>query len=920
MQRSGKMKKENTVTNNECNLKNRIKQYFKAILTVKNYLKAIFNLTFVLLLISPSITKASNSNPLNEGRIRPYFIAGDNGHATDFLIDIIIPIKSSENSLIFFNPNLRYGEDSSNEQNIGFGARVLKNNSFILGSNLYYDRVNTEHSNNFDQWGFGLEFLTKKVDLRANYYKPFGDKTGEIKNGKSYEFASSSILEFTTIEEALEGLDAEIGLVVPKISNRMETKVFAGIYDYNSHVGNKDVRGQRYRVELRPSNLFYINLESKHDDVRGTDNFGGLVFEAPFDVTKLLSLKNPFSSFKKSLGVPTRPLHERMTDKVVRDRHIIAPENILKDPSEVQDLIYVNGDNSNIGSGTLEDPYQSLALVEGDQRFSDGIVVYVFSTDNLADTHYANIEMPDNSVLWGQGEQWLGLGGDGPKPIIDGLEETVITLGENNMIMGLKIQNGYNGIYGENINKTLLHYNDIENNLSNGIELIHSDFASTDIVDRTVFYIFENNTINSNDGDGIKILSEIYTDKDLTGSSFTYKFTGNDISLNATAVNITNNLTAAKISSTAINNIFKENTLTDNLDSGVRLIQSVSANGNVTASITGLKINNTYNNNIIERNGSMGINLYNDVSASVQPATNITGDILSSLNRVDIVNRFSGNVIWGNGFTGINNENSLSTNLSSSSKNITGSASSSMTASYIVNIYDNNELVANRGGVYGSNNISSFGFLSSTTVGGDASLITDDVKIKNTASNNIIQETIGHGFTIRNFENKSLFLYYGSAGNVSTASSSISFENSLTGNSMTDNLRTGLDIQNSIGSERLVLDDFTFANEDRSKTFITVSDSLKNNAIANNIGLTKLTYRLYNDSVVATLKMEDNVITENGYSNLRLLKTGDGVFVGDLGGGLLGSLGGNTLIKTGGEYLSNQTGTELSLENNILGN
>lgn len=192
--------------------------------------------------------------------------------------------------------------------------------------------------------------------------------------------------------------------------------------------------------------------------------------------------------------------------------------------------------------------------------------------------------------------------------------------------------------------------------------------------------------------------------------------------------------------------------------------------------------------------------------------------------------------------------------------------------------------------------------------------------LKKPLSDNIIKDTIGNGFTIRNDESKSLFLYYGSASNVSTASNNVSFENNLTDNSSTANLRSGLDIQSSVGSERLTLVDFTFANEDRSKNLITVSDILENNIIANNTGLTKIRYRLNNSSVSAALKMEDNSVTENGYSNLWLSKSGGGTFIGDLGGGLLGSTGGNTLIKTGGDYLLNDTGTELSLDNNTLGN
>ena len=41
-----------------------------------------------------------------------------------------------------------------------------------MGVNAYYDQINSENDQDYNQAGFGAEILTHWVDARFNYYLP----------------------------------------------------------------------------------------------------------------------------------------------------------------------------------------------------------------------------------------------------------------------------------------------------------------------------------------------------------------------------------------------------------------------------------------------------------------------------------------------------------------------------------------------------------------------------------------------------------------------------------------------------------------------------------------------------------------------------------------------------------------------------
>jgi len=388
----------------------------------KSIITRVLSLVMCILFVSFTASPAVYGAKWN-GVIRPGFMAGDSDSRTDFFLEMFLPLQGTETSFFFINPHIRLSE-GENEGNLGVGFRGIHNDRYIFGANAFFDTMSSVESNRYNQFGLGLELLSRWFDARANYYAPFGDDTNRIRRMDEFAFASSSLLISPGFEEALTGYDAEVGVLIPGISNVMETRAFVGGYSYDSDVLGDTIDGLRYRVEARPTPLVDLTLEVKDDDVRGTDTFIGGYIELPFE--DLLSFKVAKDAF--AFGKGTRPLKDRMTDKIIRDRQIQTVAG-----NEVTDsipMIYVNKDNdvnsdgcgTGIGigigicdgSGTLENPYEDISSVEGDSLYKEGTWVYVFSWPDedgvvRADTYFdiddtdTVITLLDDMVLWGQG-------------------------------------------------------------------------------------------------------------------------------------------------------------------------------------------------------------------------------------------------------------------------------------------------------------------------------------------------------------------------------------------------------------------------------------------------------------------------------------------------------------------------------------
>lgn len=611
------------------------------------------------------------------GQVRPGFMAGNGDVGTDFNLDILLPLYGDDRQIFFFNPNFRFDDNDGNEQNIGFGYRLLSScGHFIVGGNAYYDTMESEANNRYEQWGVGAELLSHWVDLRANYYNVFGDtknSLGGSTSGSDYYFSGNSLLSSggLNIEEALDGYDAEVSVLVPGLSDFMETRLAATYYSFDSDYG-KDPDGWRGRIEARPVQAVNLTVEYRDDDLRGSDTFFGGYLEIPFSIGNLFSGQNPFAGAGElwTFGNRTRELKQRMTDKVVRDRHIVAVRTQTGSggtTSVVDDaMIFVNQDNTDVErEGTYESPWQTLDEAANDELFQEGAWIYIFSSDETADTYEnTSFTLLNDQVLWGQGYEHpvYGLGG-GPLPILDGGysevpvgvdADPVIWLANNNEIMGLTIQRGLEGIYldsrleGKTTQSFNIHHNIIRDNLSptadgSGIH-IYNLFDADDLEGKTLSYVITDNRIENNDRAGIYMRHEA-NNGELVGTTFDTTISGNTIMSHNEAVFLSLYVDGSEptlIQDVTVSNLVENNTIQDN-QRGIRIHNTLNARTNVpemyVANINS-QISNTIRNNDVS-GVSSGHGIYVDNQINAQTYLN------SLVQQAQTSNLLENNVVAG---------------------------------------------------------------------------------------------------------------------------------------------------------------------------------------------------------------------------------------------------------------------------------
>lgn len=630
-----------------------------------------------LLLLALLSIFAAFSNAIAEGTedsthpavIRPGVISGSGNHPTDFFLDLLVPVKDYGQRLVFFNANLRFDDAHQNEQNLGLGYRYLFEGKDtiagidgLVGMNIFLDSIETEHNNRFNQIGVGVEFLSPWLDLRANFYHPMSNRK-QVPELSRYGFGQTSIVIYQGIEQPLWGYDAEIGTMLPVISDMVETRIYAGRYWYDAGHFTSDVSGWRYRVEFWPSRIINLQIEHKNDDRTDDVTSLGGYLNLPFSLENLLSGRNPFERFSEyaQFGHLPRSLTERMTERIVRDRNIITGAGPSESPEPVPgaSLIYVNADNPTAGDGSFNNPYRDIADLALNDRYLDNATVYVFSSDNTPDLYNnVSIHLRDGMILWGEGARHplYGLGGGKDAPILDGADGAAVVLANNNEVMGLTITTGEYGIYGENIMGAKIHDNTISNNQSNSIFITNS-LAYGDMAGKSLSFSFANNQIIDNGDSGIHLVNDIYSvgdQEELSGVTVQASFNGNTITGNTGAgidmqTEIRTAGLASPLSDSAIITSFENNVITVNQGArgGIYSLTDIYTFGEESL-IAHPGISTTLTNNITNSNSGPGITLDSSIDT-----LNSNSSILGAANTGTIVNTITGNTVTHNGDEGL---------------------------------------------------------------------------------------------------------------------------------------------------------------------------------------------------------------------------------------------------------------------------
>jgi hypothetical protein len=320
---------------------------------------------FTILVLTPGMsfaakTKAPPSNVTVGVR------AGED--TSDGYLDILAPVHAYKQGLVYFNPRFTLGDEGANELNVGLGVRQLVNGEkLMIGGNVYYDLRHTEYGNNFNQFGAGIEFFSKWVDGRANYYKP-EDKIEKIASvetetvdvavsqssrtstsyGDPYAIkhridqdvtrttATTTTTRTTTTRQLFEmfesgrtGWDAELGVLLPlqKMGKKApEIRIFGGYYGFEDEFDQK-VEGAKARIEVRATSWLKLDGAAFEDkDLNETTYFVGARLETPVRWGGLFKGKGKGAFPKGRQETFVSSMRPRMTEMVMRDARIQTDE------------------------------------------------------------------------------------------------------------------------------------------------------------------------------------------------------------------------------------------------------------------------------------------------------------------------------------------------------------------------------------------------------------------------------------------------------------------------------------------------------------------------------------------------------------------------------------------------------------------
>jgi hypothetical protein len=434
-----------------------LKVLFIVVLHRSLKMKKLFGITLALimlcsgLVVLPAMAAETGDDPAWTIHFRPAVRFGTDNR-TLYIMDFMVPLYEGQKNLLFFNPRFTPNDVDGWETNLGLGYRhLLFDDRLILGANVYYDTRRTGWGTYHDQIGFGFEAMTEinryvALTGRFNYYIPLTDPIVDGTLGGGYVFRDQGIytLGGGTVEESLQGFDAELGFRVPFVSDYVETWVYGGGYHYSGDY-IKDVDGWTARLEVIPTDFVRLNYEYKEDRTNHGEHYGEIMFEVPFSIGNLVAGKNPFMGFGTRFG-GSRDMKTRLSEPVRRDVDITVKTERTEGAGSgagelVEGVIFVSDDGSDTtGDGTYENPYHSIGYAV-DNLGAYNIIHVMNRLGGTADAGTVDVW---GVTVWGSGvahPDYPGISNftAGTYPAVSGV---LALSGSDITVMGLYMQGG----------------------------------------------------------------------------------------------------------------------------------------------------------------------------------------------------------------------------------------------------------------------------------------------------------------------------------------------------------------------------------------------------------------------------------------------------------------------------------------------
>lgn len=164
--------------------------------------------------------------------------------------------------------------------NVGAGTRYINYFQYIWGLNLYYDWRHGQHGH-YQQAAGGLELLGKHWGLRANVYWPVGSKAHFSEPTIFSDYLGGFVVVCKEREQALKGVDAEVGFYSRIGSPGFNIYAGIGQYYYRRFC-SKDILGGKARLILQGWD--YLSLEGNYyyDRINHSIVTGKITLAFPF--------------------------------------------------------------------------------------------------------------------------------------------------------------------------------------------------------------------------------------------------------------------------------------------------------------------------------------------------------------------------------------------------------------------------------------------------------------------------------------------------------------------------------------------------------------------------------------------------------------------------------------------------------------
>lgn len=348
---------------------------------MKHYLIATLVLTgFTLHAFDSSLEfrhRESEGVGYNQGYSTVEFIGNQNWKRFELLLDV--------RGHIFNNGKLA--------GNSGFGVRVpFKDQRYLVGANGFYDIRQTSELT-AQQVGMGVEFLSKRADLRANGYIPFSKKS-DFEQKLFSTFSGNTVYVKQHAETTLPCVDLELGVPIKSLFY-----LAAGTY----YLFEKDIHGMhaggawggKFRAVVDVTNFLSLSAIVTHDSIFNTRVQGYISFNIALEKWK--NKKDSNTKLKKrSRNLRNVPI-TRNEIIPIQKKHRTAPLSEVDTTGNLSSIIFVNNAFGGIGKGTFEEPFTSLK--EAELSSKPGDIIYVLPGDGTAHNMDEGIVLKENQTL-----------------------------------------------------------------------------------------------------------------------------------------------------------------------------------------------------------------------------------------------------------------------------------------------------------------------------------------------------------------------------------------------------------------------------------------------------------------------------------------------------------------------------------------